>query len=115
MNETGDPDCLLSLVIYDQNYWLAWIAGEGDQFHLLPDSLAHRILTSARSQYGRTQPTFHDRGHGRYLFVQPNTFAVSLRPQSKVQVGGRSVDVEGATAAQLHRRLVGAWRQGAFG
>jgi hypothetical protein len=84
MNETGDPDCLLALVIYDRNHWLAWVAGEGDQFHLLPDGLAHRILSAARSQSGRSQPTLHARGHGRYLFVRPNTFAACLRPQTEV-------------------------------
>jgi hypothetical protein len=47
MNETGDPDCLLSLVIYDRNHWLAWVAGEDDLFRVLPDNLAYRILTSA--------------------------------------------------------------------
>jgi hypothetical protein len=115
MNETGDPNCLLSLVLYDWNHWLAWVAGKGEQFHILPDSLAHRILSSSRSQSGRTQLTLHARGHGRYLFVRPNTLAACLRPQTGVQISGRLVDLEGATAAQLHRRLVGAWRQGAFG
>jgi hypothetical protein len=123
MNETGDPDYLLSLVLFDRNHWLAWVAGEGDQFRVLPDNLAHRILLSAarlsspnaRSQSGRIQPTLHARGHGRYLFVRPNTFAACLWPQAEVQVSGQLVHVQGATTAQLHRRLVGAWRQGAFG
>jgi hypothetical protein len=52
MNQAGDPDCLLCLVPYDRTHWLAWLAGErplfqGDLFHILPDSIAHRILSSA--------------------------------------------------------------------
>jgi hypothetical protein len=114
MNHAGDPDCLLSLVPYDRNHWLVWLAGEGDRFHILPDSLAHHILSSARSQSGRIQPTLLAQGHGRYLFAQPNTFAACLRPQAETQTGGR-LEVAEATAAQLRRRLAGAWRNEAFG
>jgi hypothetical protein len=114
MNQAGDPDCLLSLVPYDRTHWLVWLAGEGDRFHILPDSLVHRILSSARSQSGRTQPTLHAHGHGRYLFTQPNTFTACLRPQTETQTGSR-LEVTEATAAQLQRRLAGAWRNGALG
>ena len=75
-------------VSFDRNHWLAWLVGErplfqGDRFHILPDCIAHRILSSARSQSGRTQPTLLAQSHSRYLFAQPNTFAACLRPQTE--------------------------------
>ena len=101
MNEAGNLDCLLSLVPYDQNHWLAWVVGNGVLFRIIPDSIAYRILSSAYSQAERTQPLLHSQGHGRYLFVHSNTFATCLRKQIESRVNGR-LEAEDATPALPH-------------
>jgi len=113
MNETGHPDTLISMVPYDKATWLAWVAGDGATFQILASDVAHRILSSARSQASRTQPTFIHHGRSRYLFIQPNSFAAGLRPKTETQGNGR-VDTKDATFNQLSQRFTGAWRNAAL-
>lgn len=113
LNETGDPDCLLSMVTYGRDEWLVWLGGEGATFRVLSAAVGHRILSSARSQSSRTYPTVVNHSNGRYLFIQPNTFAACLRPKTETSTDGR-LDIEDATAAHLHQRLTAVWRNAAL-
>ena len=113
INESGSPDTLLSMVPYQNNTWLVWIAGQGDTFQIIPSETAAQILSSARSQAGRTQPTIIHHGRSHYLFIQPNNFAACLRPNSEDRPHGR-VDVEDASPRELHQRFTAVWRRAAI-